>query len=332
MNSFGRVFRIHLHGESHGREIGVTIDGCPAGLPLSVEDFSADLQRRRSGAPGTTKRREADVPEIRSGICQGRTSGAPLLISFSNQDARSEDYLSSSAIPRPGHADFAAGKKFGGFHDRRGGGMFSGRLTLGLVAAGVVAKKIIVPLRLQARLLEAGGSRHIEKTVEQALKSNDSLGGLLECRAFRVPAGLGEPFFDSLESLIAHLVFAVPGIKGIEFGTGFRSAAMTGSAYNDLILNRGGKTRTNHSGGCNGGISNGNQLLFRAAARPTASIGLGQLTYNPITGLREELRLAGRHDTCFALRLPVVLEAVSAVVLADLLILAGRIKPVWRKK
>lgn len=331
MNSFGRIFRIHLHGESHGWEVGVTIDGCPAGLPLAPGDFQTDLDRRRSGMPGTTARQEADLPEIRCGVYKNRTSGAPLMISFRNRDFRSSDYLNGPRAPRPGHADFAANEKFAGWNDPRGGGMFSGRLTLGLVAAGVVAKKILSPLAIRAELVAVAGSRDIQNAVSAVEKAGDSAGGLLECRATRVPAGLGEPFFDSLESLIAHIVFSIPGIKGIEFGAGFGSAAMTGSRFNDLIVNKRGHTQSNNSGGCNGGISNGNPVVFRVAARPTASIARGQNTFNPNSGKREVIHLKGRHDTCFALRLPVILEAVSAVVFADLLSLAGKITPVRRK-
>ncbi|MGB8953379.1 MAG: chorismate synthase [Candidatus Aminicenantales bacterium] len=319
MNSFGRLFRIHIYGESHGERLGILIDGCPAGLPLKIEDFETDLARRKGGPKGTTARIEADRPQIVSGLFRGKTTGAPLLIEFRNLDARSRDYGPFEDIPRPGHADFAAMRKYHGYHDYRGGGHFSGRLTAGLTAAGVIAKKIIAPVSIRARTVEAGGKKDIQKAVEQAVADHDSIGGLIECEADNVPVGLGEPFFDAAESLISHVVFAIPGIKGIEFGSGFAAARMTGSRHNDLILDSSGKTQTNHAGGINGGLTNGNPLFFRVAVKPTSSIPRPQYTFNRRTGRREKMKIEGRHDTCFALRVPVIVEAAAAVVLADLL-------------
>jgi chorismate synthase len=321
MNSFGRIFRLTIYGESHGPAVGVVIDGCPAGVPLTAADFEADLSRRRSGGRGTTKRREPDLVHLNSGLYNGFTTGAPIALSFDNTDTRSGDYAAFRDIPRPGHADFTAQEKYGGFNDPRGGGHFSGRLTLGLVAAGVIAKKIIDPLGIEAALIEAGGSREIEARVEEAVAAEDSIGGIIECRAVNVPVGLGEPFFDSVESLIAHLVFAIPAVKGIEFGSGFRAAAMTGKAHNDPLIDASGKTAANHAGGINGGISNGNELCFRVAIKPTSSIGLAQQTVNIKTGAMQSLQIRGRHDACIALRVPVVVEAAAAIVLADLLLL-----------
>jgi chorismate synthase len=332
MNSFGRLFRIVIFGESHGPEVGVLIDGIPAGVPLTKNDFLHDLQRRQAGAAGTTARRESDQPEIGSGLWQGKTSGTPLLISFLNEDCQSRDYTSCQDIPRPGHADFTALKKFAGYHDFRGGGHFSGRLTLGLVAAGVVAKRIIAPLRVGAQLVEVGGEKEWSSALAQARATGDSLGGLIVCRAKRVPTGLGEPFFDSLESLLSHLLFAIPGIKGVEFGSGFAAARMRGSEHNDMLINRAGKTAGNNAGGCVGGISNGNDLLFRVAVKPTASIALPQKTVRLATGKMSNLKIGGRHDTCFALRLPVVVEAACAIVLADLMLLEQRIGRIWKRK
>jgi len=271
MNNFGRIFRINIFGESHGPSVGVTIDGCPAGLPLSADDFAGDLSRRRSGRKGTTARTEADIPEFVSGLFEGKTSGAPLTIIFKNRNIRPEDYQNLKRHPRPGHADFVAARKFDGFNDHRGGGHFSGRLTVALTAAGVVAKKLIAPTQVTAKILEVGGRKDIDAAIEKAVSSNDSVGGLIECVATGVPAGLGEPFFDAAESLISHLVFAVPGIKGIEFGSGFAAASMTGSRHNDMIVSPGGTTATNHAGGINGGITNGNDLIFRVAVKPTSS-------------------------------------------------------------
>ncbi len=321
MNSFGRIFRITLYGESHGDEVGVIIDGCPAGIGLDARDLEKDLGRRRPGAPGTTGRRELDLPLIRSGLFRGKTTGAPLTIGLANTDARPADYAGMEDLPRPGHADLTARLKYGGFNDPRGGGHFSGRLTAPLVAAGVVAKKILAPAFVAASLVEAGGSSSIEEAVRAAALEDDSVGGLVECRVSGLPPGLGEPFFDSVESLIGHLVFAVPGVRGVEFGAGFLSAAMRGSASNDVFIDAAGRTKTNHAGGVNGGISNGNELLFRVAVKPASSIGRKQKTIDFRTGRPRTIKIGGRHDACIALRAPVVIEAAAAVVLADLLII-----------
>jgi chorismate synthase len=325
MNSFGRLFRVSVLGESHGECVGVSIDGCPAGLPLSPEDFALDLSRRRAGRPGTTPRREADMPHLGSGILQGRTTGAPLLITFENADTRSEAYEAFRYTPRPGHADWTANRKFGGFQDYRGGGHFSGRLTAGLVAAGVIAKKLMPATRIEAKLLEAGGSAEIDSAIDSALRDGDSIGGLVECKAEGLPAGLGEPFFDSAESVIGHLVFSIPAVKGIEFGLGFAAARARGSACNDEILDAEGRTRTNRAGGINGGITNGNALVLRVAVKPTASIARKQRTVDLRSGQSVEIAVQGRHDACIALRVPVVLEAAVAIALADLMMLENHI-------
>jgi chorismate synthase len=220
--------------------------------------------------------------------------------------------------------------KFGGFQDYRGGGHFSGRLTVAVVAAGVVAKKLIQPVEITAQLTEVGGSCDISASVRAALRDKDSIGGLIECRAKQVPVGLGEPFFDSLESLLGHLIFAIPGIKGIEFGAGFQAARMRGSEHNDLWINHQGQTRTNHAGGINGGISNGNDLFFRVAVKPTASIERPQQTIDLVTQEIKDLQITGRHDACFALRIPVIVEAATALVLADLLLIEQKIPKIVR--
>ncbi len=321
MNSFGKKFRVSIYGESHGKEIGIIIDGCPPGIPLTEIDFQEDLSRRKSGGKGTTPRLERDTPAIKSGVFNNRTTGSPILISFENQNTKSRDYERIKDIPRPGHADFTGMKKFGGYNDYRGGGHFSGRLTLGLVVAGTVAKKILYPMMVHAELVEAGGEADIKSAVDKAVSRNDSIGGIVECRATNVPMGLGEPFFDSLESMLAHMMFSIPAVKGIEFGAGFSAARMTGSVHNDLIINTAGTTETNHAGGINGGISNGNPVLFRVAVKPTSSISIPQHTINLKTGKREDLVVEGRHDSCIALRIPVVVENSAAVVLADLLLI-----------
>lgn len=321
MNTFGRLFRISIFGESHGKWVGILLDGVPAGLPLRFADFEMDLARRRPGAKGTTPRREDDLGALKSGVFDDQTTGAPLLIEFENKAQDSAAYNHLKDHPRPGHADLTAWRKFGGYNDYRGGGHFSGRITLGLVAAGVVAKKLLGQITITAALLEAGGSERIAENVAQAVDDGDSIGAILECRASGVPVGLGEPFFDSVESLLSHIIFAIPGIRGIEFGAGFASARMKGSQCNDPILAANGATVTNHAGGVNGGITNGNDLSFRVAAKPTSSIAKEQRTINLTTGAQTTLAVTGRHDACFALRLPVVLEAATAIVLADLMLL-----------
>ena len=364
MNTFGNNFRVSIFGESHGPVVGVTIDGMVPGLPIGPDYFKADIDRRRSGAPGTTPRIEADEPEVLSGVFEGRSTGAPLTVVFRNENTRSEDYADFRTNPRPGHADFTASLKFGGFNDPRGGGMFSGRLTLPIVAAGTVAKDILAryvygmtrgreAFVCKARLIEIGGISEAElgEGFEEAWKTRlaevkadgDSIGGVVECELSGLPAGLGEPFWDSVESRLAHAVFAIPGVRGIEFGDGFAAARMLGSEHNDPFPEKhcchhgeeghechhdegcghgdgegcghgggcchGGGNQikapvTNHAGGINGGITNGNPVVFRVAFKPTASIA--------------KAGIPGRHDTCFALRTPVIVESMAAITLIDL--------------
>jgi chorismate synthase len=319
MNSFGNRFNVSIFGESHGTLLGITIDGCKPGIAFTEEDFMEDIRRRQPGARGTTPRVETDQPRIVSGWFKGFTTGAPLTIVFENKNTQSGDYDHLLVQPRPGHADWVAMMKFNGFNDHRGGGHFSGRLTLAIVAAGVVAKKMIGSIGVSAKLIEAGGNRDIEAAIAKAVEEKDSIGGIIECTANRMPIGLGEPFFDSLESMLAHAAFAIPAIKGIEFGSGFQSAKMKGSEHNDRIISLEGKTDTNFSGGINGGLSNGNDLVFRVAVKPTSSTSQPQQTMNLESGKVETLVIGGRHDTCIALRVPVVLEAMTAIVIAGFL-------------
>ncbi|MFI5192709.1 MAG: chorismate synthase [Chitinophagales bacterium] len=328
MNSFGRLFRITILGESHGEAVGVVIDGCPAGLSLTVEDFEKDTERRKGGIQkGTTPRQESDLPLFKSGIFNHKTTGAPITILFENNNTRSSDYEKLRAIPRPGHADFVAHQKFGGFEDYRGGGHFSGRLTVALVAAGVIAKKLLktVHTEVEAKITEIGGLADLEAGLQRAIDAKDSVGGIVECRVQNLPASLGEPFFDSVESQIAHITFAIPAVRGVEFGTGFAAAKMFGLEHNDAIQNKEGKTLTNHAGGVVGGITNGNDLVLRIAIKPTSSTPREQHTLNWETGEMENFSVKGRHDLCIALRVPVVLEAVTAAVLADFLLLEQKI-------
>ncbi|MEW6748604.1 MAG: chorismate synthase [Candidatus Micrarchaeota archaeon] len=333
MNTLGWIFRVSMLGESHGGCVGVLLDGVPAGIPLSADDLLADLERRRGGKKGTTARKESDMPLIKSGVFKGKTTGAPVLILFENKDVDSSAYEKMRDTPRPGHADFVANIKYGGFNDYRGGGHFSGRLTAGLVAAGAVAKKMLGNAKVAAAVAEIGGAKDAkgqEKAIEDALTEGDSVGGIVECRVSGLPAGLGEPFFDSAESLISHAVFSIPAIKGVEFGAGFASARMTGSRCNDAIVDAKGKTATNNAGGINGGITNGNELVLRVAVKPTASVGKPGKTVNLKTGNPELSEPKGRHDACIALRVPVALEAAVAIVLADLMLIEQKIPRIMR--
>lgn len=494
MNTFGRIFRVHIFGESHGESVGIVIDGAPAGLPLTVDDLLPDLERRKGGKQkGTTPRQEADYPFFKSGVFNNKTTGAPITIFFENNNTRSGDYEKQRSFPRPGHADFVAHEKFGGNEDFRGGGHFSARLTTGLVAAGAIAKKILLYLTpnpspkergttshlgyitatpeqwnylieyakenrrqqteaeaimwqhlrnrniedqkfrrqhpiagyipdfvcldkkivvevdgpyhdeaaqkkfdlmreqwlsesgfvmvrvtngevlsniedvlekikqvikertqvdepatealsfgeglgevnkkgitIHAEVTEIGGEPDLERGLQKAIDAKDSVGGLVECIVNGLPVGLGEPFFDSVESHLAHMMFAIPAVKGVEFGTGFAAAKMFGSQHNDAIENMEGKTATNHAGGIVGGITNGNQLVFRLAIKPTASTPKQQHSLNWETGQMEDFSIKGRHDLCVALRAPVIVEAATAIALADLMMLEQRIPRVWQ--
>ena len=384
MNTFGRKFRVSIFGESHGELIGAVLDGVPAGLELSEQDFEQDILRRKSGAKGTTPRVEEDKPQIVSGVFEGHTTGAPLTIVFRNNNTHSSDYEQFAAMPRPGHADLTAAIKWDDCQDPRGSGHFSGRLTLPIVAAGVVAKKVLADATIlddtpvnvvNARIVELGGidsstrpsaslgmtdgtlemtggalgmtdgtlemtgealemtngtlemtggplemSVEAQKVLDQAIKEGDSIGAVVECVVPEIDPGYGEPFWDSVEAVIAHAVFSIPGVRGIEFGDGFRAAAMRGSEHNDPIGPDGRPTR-NGAGGVNGGITNGGAISFRVAFKPTSSISRPQQTFNFQTGEMDTLQVKGRHDACFALRAPVVVEAMTAIALADLVLI-----------
>ena len=339
MNTFGRRFRVSVFGESHGELIGVVLDGVPAGLELSEQDFEYDIKRRKSGAKGTTPRIEDDEPQIVSGIFEGHTTGAPLTIVFRNKNTKSSDYSLFAAIPRPGHADLTAALKWDDCQDPRGSGHFSGRLTLPIVAAGTVAKKVLEDATILDETPFAGVNAHIielggvtcagdkdgsaipaqwQEIIDKAIEEGDSVGAVIECTVPSIDPGYGEPFWDSVESVIAHAVFAIPGVRGIEFGDGFAASRMKGSEHNDPIGQDGRPTK-NGAGGANGGITNGAPILFRVAFKPTSSIRKPQHTFNFETGKDDILEVPGRHDVCFALRAPVVVEAMAAIALADLI-------------
>jgi chorismate synthase len=302
--------------------VGITIDGCPPGISVTEADFLTDMNRRRAGAFGTTPRTEDDIPIFVSGLFRNVTTGAPLTIVFQNKNIRSADYEALRNTPRPGHADFVLKNKFKGFNDYRGGGHSSGRLTAALVAAGVVAKKVLGNITVRAHLAEAGGSPDIESAIEKAVIARDSIGGIISCTISGLPVGIGEPFFNSMESVISHVVFSIPAVKGIEFGSGFAAARMKGSEHNDAIIDEKGTTATNNAGGINGGISNGNEVLFRVAIKPTSSTPQPQQTWNNSTQSVQPFEVGGRHDLCIALRAVVVVEAAAAIALADLVLSA----------
>jgi len=336
MDTLGTFFKVTLFGESHGPVVGAVIDGVLPGLPIAAEDFTEIIARRRTGGGrrGVSEREEDDIPEILSGVYDGCTTGAPIALIFRNKGQKSEDYAIFERIPRPGHADFTASVKYNYFNDPRGGGHFSGRLTLPLAAAGLIASKVIdslctpvqprggQPCRIRAEVTEIGGEKSregMEKAIEESLASGDSVGGIVECRVTGIPAGLGEPFFDSVESLLSHAVFSIPGIRGIEFGDGFAAARMNGSQHNDPFTDSLGHTSKNGAGGINGGITNGNEICFRVAVKPASSIRRPQGTFDFVEERMATLEIPGRHDACIALRVSPVLESVTAMVLADLM-------------
>lgn len=343
-----------IFGESHGTVIGVVLEGVPPGLVLDIEQVALEMKRRSPGGEFSTARRESDLPEIVSGLWQGRTTGAPLCALIKNSDARSADYEKLARLPRPGHADYAASLRYGGNNDIRGGGHFSGRLTAPLVFAGAVARQFLArsgiyvggqllsvadvqaesfdALRVTREQLAEIAVKDFPvccETVAAAMKQRiaaakargDSVGGVVECVVAGIPAGIGEPGRESLESLIAGNVFAVPGVKGIEFGAGFGFAAMKGSAANDEMEMENGEVRltSNHNGGVSGGISTGTPVIFRAALRPTPSIAMKQRTVDLVSRSDAELIVEGRHDPCIAPRALPAVEAAAALAVMEAL-------------
>jgi chorismate synthase len=356
-NSLGKLFVITSFGESHGRLVGVIIDGCPAGLAISEGDIQRELDRRKPGTSLlTTARKEEDRVEVLSGIFNGHTTGAPICLAVWNEDVDSSEYEKARLLPRPGQADYTAYTKYGGFNDYRGGGRFSGRITAGFVMAGAVARKLLdtIGIEVLAHTVEIGGvaaqfrepdeirrtdvenavhcadSEAAEKmiaAIEAARKEGDSLGGVIEGIALGLPVGLGGPVFDAIDAELAKALFAIPAVKGVEFGAGFRAARMKGSQNNDPFAIKDGRiiTTSNNAGGILGGISNGMPLVARVAVKPTASIAKEQQTVD--IGKMKEARLAvkGRHDACIVPRAVVVVESMMAVTLCDLAMRAGLI-------
>ncbi|MBR2368065.1 MAG: chorismate synthase [Alistipes sp.] len=320
-NSFGNSLRYTIFGASHSDEVGIVIDGLPSGITLDRELFATDMDRRRPMLRGETTRHEADTPVIEGVDECGRTTGESVSIKFSNNNIRSKDYSHLKSHPRPSHADYVQRHKYGEEYDLSGGGMASGRMTVALVAAGVVAKQLLSGVSFDTRLIQVGAEHdasRFEEVIANARMAQDSVGGVIECRVQGVPMLLGEPFFDSAESIISHMLFSIPGIKGVEFGDGFASAAKYGSERNDRYVDAAGHTATNNEGGINGGITNGNDIVVRVAVKPTPSIGREQLTFDMEYGQMRSLKIGGRHDSCIARRAVVVVEAVVAMALAEL--------------
>jgi chorismate synthase len=322
-NSFGQIFKITTWGESHGKAIGVVIDGCPSGIELSEEEIHLELLKRAPGrAPDTSSRKEPDKPEILSGVFQGITTGTPISILIPNKDSDSSKYDSIKHLLRPGHANFTYLKKYGIF-DHRGGGRASARETACRVAAGAVAKKFLASFGIfpKATLKEVGGQTSYEDLLKEIQGEGDSLGGIVEVTVPMLPVGLGEPLYHKMEALLAQAMLSLPASKGFEMGLGFEAARMRGSEHNDLFI-PGEITETNHAGGTLGGISNGMPLVFRVAFKPTSSIFKNQKTVTT-AGEPATLNLpeGSRHDPCVAIRAVPVVEAMAALVLADLILL-----------
>ncbi|MDP2920717.1 MAG: chorismate synthase [Dehalococcoidia bacterium] len=347
-NSLGKLFTVTSFGESHGRGIGVVIDGCPAGLPLAETDVQKEVDKRRAGrGVASTRRMEEDRVEILSGVFNNRTTGTPVCMIIWNKDTDASAYERTKALLRPGHADYTAFMKYGGFNDYRGGGQFSGRITAGFVMAGAVAKKLLGTIKVEtlAHTVEIGGIaaktatlpavRKVDATplkcadadatakmllaIEKARGEGDSLGGIIEGIALNVPAGIGEPVFDTLEGDLAKALFAIPAVKGVEFGAGFAAAKMRGSENNDPFVMKRGRitTITNNAGGILGGISNGMPITVRVAVKPTPSIGRPQKTVDIEKMEDVGLEIVGRHDACIVPRAVPVVAAMLAIVLCD---------------
>jgi chorismate synthase len=360
-NSIGKEFILTCFGESHGKFIGVVVDGCPAGLPLSKQDIQKELNKRIPPKQAiVSARREKDIVELLSGTFKGFTTGAPICTLVQNREVIPGEYDLIQDTPRPGHSDYPARIKYGRFNDYRGGGRFSGRITVALVMAGAIAKKLLsffsvevlaytieigkVKLRKTQTLEEVRrntyktavrcphlkSAQEMEKAILQAKAEGDSVGGIIECIVSNVPVGVGEPLFDSLDADIAKMLFGVPAVKGVEFGTGFNAASLKGSENNDSYIIQDGKvvTSTNHAGGILGGLSSGMPLLFRAAIKPTPSISKEQKTVDLREKEETSIRIKGRHDPCIVPKAVPAIESAVALVLVDHMLRAGFIPKV----
>jgi chorismate synthase len=363
-NSIGKEFIVTSFGESHGKVVGVIVDGCPAGLPLSEEDFQKELDRRIPAEPKIVSGRlEEDKAKIFSGVFNGLTTGAPLAVIVENKEIISSDYEVMKDLPRPGHSDYPTRIKYGGFNDFRGGGRFSGRVTVALIMAGTIAKKLLIRYNIDVltytisigkiktekkfssaeirknryiaatRCPDLACAEKMEEAIISARKIGDSVGGVVECIVLNMPVGIGEPLFDSLDGDLAKAVFAVPAVKGVEFGAGFKSAELMGSESNDAFLMKGGKvvTETENAGGILGGLSSGMPIEIRVAIKPTPSISKEQHTVNLSSMENSTINIKGRHDPCVVPKAVPAIEAAIAITLADHLIRAGEIPKVLKE-
>jgi chorismate synthase len=364
-NSIGKEFVVTSFGESHGKIVGVTIDGCPAGLPLTEADIQAEVDRRIPKQPKIVSERiEKDKVQILSGVFNGFTTGAPITMTVENQDIDSSDYEAMKDLPRPGHADYTARLKYGGFNDYRGGGRFSGRVTVALIMAGAVAKKLLNQFQVDVfaytkaigkvkmrkslsyeevrshrfetavRCPDVATAKKMEAAIVEARKEGDSLGGIIEIISANVPAGVGEPLFDALDADIAKALYTIPAVKGVEFGAGFKAASLKGSENNDAFQLLGGIviTSTNNHGGVLGGISSGMPIVVRIAVKPTPSIAKEQQTIALSTMENATLRVVGRHDPCVVPKAVPAAESAVAITLADHMIRAGFIPKVLKEQ
>lgn len=363
-NSIGKEFTVTTFGESHGKVVGVVVDGCPAGLPLTETDFQEELDRRIPAEPKIVSPRvEKDCAKILSGVFNGFTTGAPIALMVENKETKSSDYDAIKDLPRPGHSDYPARIRYGGFNDYRGGGRFSGRVTVALIMAGVVAKKLLGRYHIDVlaytkaigqvkseksfstseikknryaaatRCPDLACAERMEEAIITAKESGDSLGGVIECLALNMPAGVGEPLFDALDADLAKTLFSVPAVKGVEFGAGFRSAELRGSESNDAFLMKGGKvvTATENAGGVLGGLSSGMPIVIRVAIKPTPSIAKEQQTVNMSSMEDASISVKGRHDPCVVPKAVPAIEAAVAITLADHLIRSGEIPKILKE-
>lgn len=320
MNTFGKLFQVSIYGASHEEQIGVLVDGMPAGIKLNLNALHSDLSKRRPGSLGTTKRIENDELSITSGIFNGYTTGAPIHIAIKNENVQSKDYDHIINHPRPGHADFVMKKKYKGFADHRGGGIFSGRLTSGVVIAGSLAKHLL-PFKFSNELIQVGTLTNMEE-LDNYLSSikdlNDTVGGIVKIVVKDMFIGLGEPFFYKAESILGQLLFSIPSVKAVSFGSAYRDFNLLGSVFNESILDSLGKQKNNYAGGIHGGITNGNDLEIYCFVKPTPSLGKEVNTFSYKTNDIEPLLIGGRHDVAHIRRIGIVLESAVAVGLADL--------------
>ena len=323
MNSYGTLFKVTLYGESHQEAIGVVVDGMPSGIKIDEALIKSDLEKRKPHAVGTTPRKETDKVHLLSGVFNNYSTGSPIHLMIKNENIKLSDYSHLKKQPRPGHADYVSNMKYQGFQDYRGGGRFSGRLTAALVAAGSLAK-MIVPFEFSHKLIQVGTLKDMDQLddyLKMVAEQGDSVGGIIEVRVKKMMVGLGEPFFNKLDGEIGKMMLSIPAVKAVSIGEGFDGIEKFGSEFNDTIVDKTGKSLTNHSGGTSGGISNGNDLVVKVFVKPTSSIQKEQQTLDLETNEVESLIIGGRHDVCIARRIGIVLENTIAIVLADLFLM-----------